>query len=128
MSNLRLDNIGNRVGSIAIPIDTVLQGTAKAWINLNGTGTIAQRDSFNVSSIVDVGTGQYEVNLSASLANANYARGYGNQDASITNSAINGRNATATLVNKFGIQTYRVDTGAFVDITEANAIVHGDPV
>ena len=32
------------------------QGLAKAWINLNGTGTIASRDSFNVSSIADQGT------------------------------------------------------------------------
>ena len=33
------------------------QGLVKSWNCLNGTGTIAIRDSFNVSSIVDITTG-----------------------------------------------------------------------
>ena len=36
------------------------KGLAKAWANLNGTGTIALRDSFNVSSVTDDGTGDYD--------------------------------------------------------------------
>ncbi len=128
MSFLRTSNVGNIAGSSSVPIDVVLQGTAKAWINMNGTGTIATRDSFNVSSIADVGAGQYDINLVISQPNVNFACSYGCQDASITNSAINGRNATTILVNKFGIQTYRVDTGAFVDVTEAVAMAMGDPV
>ena len=38
------------------------QGLAKSWINLNGTGTIAARDSFNVASLTDSGTGKYDIN------------------------------------------------------------------
>jgi len=49
------------------------QFTAKAWINFNGTGTIAIRDSHNISSIVDGGTGYYTVNIDVDMANANYA-------------------------------------------------------
>ena len=45
---------------------------AKAWVNFNGTGTVAIRDSYNVSSITDDGTGQYRVNFSNALSNANY--------------------------------------------------------
>jgi len=37
--------------------------TARAWVNFNGTGTVAIRDSFNVSSITDRGTGNYTVNF-----------------------------------------------------------------
>ena len=49
------------------------QGLAKAWVNFNGTGTLAIRDSFNVSSVTDEGTGDYTVNFAANaLANANY--------------------------------------------------------
>ena len=127
MSNLFVDNFGKRDQSAKITADTLLQGTAKAWLNLNGTGTIATRDSFNVSSITDLGTGSYDVNLSAALPNANYARSYGGQDATITNSVVNGRNATTTLINKFGLQSFRTDTGAFVDASELDVIVHGDP-
>ena len=58
---------------------------AKAWVNFNGTGTPAIRDSFNVSSITDNGTGNYTVNFTTALTDANY---------STTASA--GRNATGT--------------------------------
>ena len=45
---------------------------AKAWVNFNGTGTVAIRDSYNVSSITDNGTGNYTVNYSTAFSNANY--------------------------------------------------------
>ena len=45
---------------------------AKAWVNFNGTGTVAIRDSYNVSSITDLGTGYYTVNFSTVLSNTNY--------------------------------------------------------
>lgn len=44
----------------------------KAWINFNGTGTPAIRDSFNISSITDNGTGDYWLNFTNSLSNTNY--------------------------------------------------------
>jgi hypothetical protein len=48
------------------------QFTAKAWINFNGEGTIAIRDSHNVASITDLGTGRYTVTLTNNMANTNY--------------------------------------------------------
>ena len=47
-------------------------GLAKAWVNFNGTGTVAIRASYNVSSITDNGTGDYTVNFTTALADANY--------------------------------------------------------
>lgn len=49
-----------------------IQGSAKAWVNFNGTGTPAIRGSFNVSSITDNGTGDYTVNFTTAMPNANY--------------------------------------------------------
>jgi hypothetical protein len=46
---------------------------AKAWVNFNGTGTVAIRDSYNVSSITDSGTGDYTINFSTALNNSNYS-------------------------------------------------------
>ena len=46
--------------------------TAKAWVNFNGTGTVAERASYNVSSITDNGTGDYTVNFTTAMPNANY--------------------------------------------------------
>ena len=45
----------------------------RAWVNFNGTGTVAIRGSFNVTSITDNGTGDYTVNFSSALADANYS-------------------------------------------------------
>lgn len=51
----------------------VVQGLAKAWINFNGTSTIAIRDSYAVTSIVDNGTGTYTTNFSNAMSNINYS-------------------------------------------------------
>jgi hypothetical protein len=48
-------------------------GLAKAWVNFNGTGTVAIRASYNVSSITDVALGQYTVNFTTAMPDANYA-------------------------------------------------------
>jgi hypothetical protein len=46
---------------------------AKAWVNFNGTSTVAIRSSYNVSSITDNGTGDYTANLSTALSDTNGA-------------------------------------------------------
>ena len=48
-------------------------GLAKAWVNFNGTGTVAIRASFNVSSITDNGVGDYTVNFTTAMVDANYS-------------------------------------------------------
>ena len=45
----------------------------RAWVNFNGTGTVAIRDNGNVSSITDGGTGDYSVNFTTAMPDANYA-------------------------------------------------------
>jgi len=45
----------------------------RAWVNFNGTGTVSIRDSGNVSSITDSGTGEYRVNFGAAFPDANFS-------------------------------------------------------
>ena len=45
----------------------------RAWVNFNGTGTVAIRASFNVSSITDNGTGDYTVNFTTAMPDTNYS-------------------------------------------------------
>ena len=78
MSTFKADYIIARQEEIAgntssIPVRTVVNGTAKAWVNFNGTGTIAFRASFNTASITDGGVGNYTVNFATALSDANYA-------------------------------------------------------
>jgi len=50
-----------------------IMGSAKAWVNFNGTGTVAIRASYNVSSITDNGTGDYTVNFTTAMSDTNYS-------------------------------------------------------
>lgn len=47
--------------------------SARAWVNFNGTGTVAIRASGNVSSITDNGIGDYTVNFATAMPDANYS-------------------------------------------------------
>ena len=60
--------------STAGSLDTsyVVNGSAKAWVSLNGTGTIAVLDSLNTSSITDTGTGNYTCTWASSYAAVDY--------------------------------------------------------
>ena len=75
MSTLKLDTLSNKAGTASVPSDTIVSGTAKAWVNFNGIGTVAIHQAFNVSSITDNGTGDYTINISTSFADQKYAVG-----------------------------------------------------
>jgi hypothetical protein len=65
MSTLKVSTLQNLSGTEVY--------TCKAWVNFNGTGTVAIRASGNVSSITDQGTGNYRVNFTTTMPDANYA-------------------------------------------------------
>jgi hypothetical protein len=72
--------------SSVIPGGTTLypEYKCRAWVNFNGTGTVAIRASGNVSSITDNGTGDYTVNFTTAMPDANYAlTGAGGNDGEI---------------------------------------------
>ena len=72
MSTIKTETLSTP-SNATVPVDTVVNGTAKAWVNFNGTGTVAIRRAFNVSSITDNRTGDYTVNFSTAMTDANYA-------------------------------------------------------
>ena len=94
-----------------------MTGIAKAWVNFNGTGTVAIRDSFNVSSITDNGTGDYTVNFTTVMPNTNYI---GVQ--SVERSAANAIRFIAPYVQSKTTGAYRVTTSngadAALDVTD----------
>jgi hypothetical protein len=69
VSELRANTISDAAGTG--PVTLTGQYAAKAWVNFNGDGTVAIRESGNVSSITDNGTGDYTVNLTTALPDAN---------------------------------------------------------
>jgi hypothetical protein len=57
----------------------------RAWVNFNGTGTVAIRASGNVSSITDLGTGNYQINFTTAMPDANYCAVASSQRDASTN-------------------------------------------
>ena len=86
MSTIVTSNVSD--GTLSIPTTYVTNGSAKAWVNFNGTGTIAARDSFNVSSLTDNGTGDYTVNFSSAFGAADYSGNCNLGYASTTREAV----------------------------------------
>lgn len=64
MSTLKVNTIQNASG--------VEKYLCQAWVNFNGTGTVAIRASGNVTSITDNGTGDYTVNFTTAMPDVNY--------------------------------------------------------
>ena len=73
MSTLKVSTIQDTSGNNSSTPAGIASGTAKAWVNFNGTGTVAIRASYNVASITDNGTGDYTVNFTTAMADTNYA-------------------------------------------------------
>jgi hypothetical protein len=93
----------------------------RAWVNFNGTGTVAIRASGNVTSITDNGTGDYTVNFTTALPNINYC-------------AVGDRTLASSTVNNYFDETFSARTtsstrwtngegGALVDTANANIAV-----
>jgi len=98
------------------------QFTAKAWINFNGTGTVAIRDSHNISSITDNGTGDYTVHIDVDMANTNYAvvRGF---ERTGTADMVQGWYGVQ-LVGSFRQQLF--SSGSLADSNMISCVVFGD--
>ena len=71
MSEIRATTISDLAGTG--PATLTGQYAAKAWVNFNGTGTVAIRASGNVSSITDNGTSDYTINFTTAMLDANYS-------------------------------------------------------
>jgi hypothetical protein len=75
----RIEDTGQLYNSVESTEGTDYRGAlypgymARAWVNFNGTGTVAIRASGNVSSITDNGTGDYTVNFTTAMPDANYS-------------------------------------------------------
>ena len=114
MSTIRTDTLQNAAGTKSVPVATVVDGSAKAWVNFNGTGTVAIRAAFNVSSITDNGVGDYTCNFTAALADGNYAVS--------TNS---GSNSVSAIQYAFAVRQSSITTGATTKSASAVRMIVG---
>ena len=106
-------------------IGTTEQGQlCKAWVNFNGTSTVAIRASYNVSSITDNGTGDYTVNFTTALADTNYVGvALSNDNSGGTNLVIASENQSRTKsTSAFNIWTAYGGNGVNKTLYDVNTI------
>ena len=110
-------------GSIAT--NYVVNGSAKAWVNFNGTGTVAILDSLNASSITDSATGRYRHNFSSSTNSSSYSSNYS------TNGYTGGYTNSALVVGEAAQTTSQVSVegiwaGSYQDSSSCMNTLMGD--
>jgi len=106
------------------------QGLAKVWVHYNGTGTIAVRDSLNVSSLNDSGTGNHQYNYVNNMSSTNYTHiGGAGTASSSTSTSIDVRTYAVTAsTSQSGNNVFfsaTSSTGTY-DATHNAASNHGD--
>jgi hypothetical protein len=103
--------------------DAVAYG-CRAWVNFNGTGTVAIRASGNVSSITDNGTGDYTVNFTTAMPDINYSALFGAWGNALSSAfAAFEYSATTRTVNSIRFATVYSDPGVAYDGTYVSAAI-----
>lgn len=99
----------------------------RAWVNFNGTGTVAIRASGNVSSITDNGTGDYTINFTTAMPDANYAvTGFATYPTNTfpVNTFGFGNDYSQTSSGSVQVRTANQSSGAMLDPSYVNVIIH----
>jgi len=106
------------------------QGLAKCWVNFDGTGTVAVRDSANITSLLDNGTADYTISYANSLANDDYSISGISANMGSTMSQIWIANSTYVAAGSFRMLTLYVSNtgggGGAADQTFVSMQIMGD--
>ena len=104
------------------------QGLGKFWVNFDGTATdAAARDSFNVSSMADNGTGDYTITINNNMANDDYADVMGQKDNDYGNRSFLGKQSTSSKSTAVcSAYSYKGGSNAYQDNEEVRVLALGD--
>ena len=126
-SELRVNTLKDASGNNSIATSFVAGGSAKVRCLFNGTGTIAIRESFNSSSLTDVGTGIYKVNYTNNTSSTDTVTTGSNIGDGTTSDRTNGQvGAYGSVTTALTYFTTNYDNNAYTDYTHVGVIVHGD--
>jgi len=123
LSEIRATTISDAAGTG--PITLTKQSAAKAWVNFNGTGTASIRDSVNVASLTDNGTGIYTLTYTSSMSSTSSHVPNANCEESV-----NGYNRSATVTSSSTAHTdcrfFNTGTNVLFDGEYGYVTTHGD--
>jgi len=126
MSTINVSNISD--GTKTVATTNVTNGSAKSWVNFNGSTVTSASDltgvdqSFNISSVVDNNTGRYTPSQTNNFANANYVITHGGLYAAGNGWFHSYFNKTSSDVEFLFISTL----GSYTDCTDVSIVYTGD--
>ena len=140
MSTVITDNLTGKTSAGDVTITSeggaatmqLQQGVAKAWVNYNGSGTLATRDSFNTSSVTDVNTGLYKQDYTNVMNNNDYhvsmmlIMDYGVNSIGAAGGVDSNNGDDGILTSSVTMSYLRADTGNTVDAELGGASILGD--
>ena len=128
-SELRVNTLKDASGNNSVATSTVAQGSAKGWVNFNGTATFDSSDteirgSFNITSTVEgPNNGDYDFGYTTNMADANYAVAGIANGSGYSNSMVNldgAITASTVLLRTLNTADARQDSDHIL------VVVHGD--
>jgi len=124
MSTLNVANISD--GADSIPTGYVVNGSAKAWVEWDGTGIIYLRDSMNVSSVTDNGVGQFTANFTNNMDTASYSFSLSCKRAVTSNESVFINVDNNPTASTFNLIISRAAATNAADSQYVSATFHGD--
>lgn len=123
MSTLKCTTLSKQDGSASVPVDTVVNGSAKAWVNFNGTGVPAIRAAFNVSSITDTGLGDYTLNFTTAMPDTLYVTAFmaPTTDLNYLAGIINETKSTAS--TRFTTANLSYNSSFYSELAQCNVVI-----
>jgi len=121
-SELRVNTLKDASGNNSVATSVIAEGTAKVWAKATQSDNSVY-DSFNLTGIVDDGTGQLTFTIASDMANVNYAF---TSTTQVTDCG--GLNATGTGATTTGTAVHqgRNSSGTDVDSNPVSIVIHGD--
>jgi hypothetical protein len=113
-------------GAGNITTTNVQEGLCKGWMNLDGTGTIAIQDSFNVSGVTDNGTGDYTHTHTNAMNNALYSVSISSKRATSTNNSGSQHQDGTFTTAAFEMLFVEFDNDPSHDVDMAFTAINGD--
>ena len=125
-SELRVNTLKDASGNNSIATSVVASGSAKAWVNFNGTGTVAIREDSNVASLTDEGTGDYSISFTTALTDVNYCTNVTSDSSSKTAAARSPTTHALGTTSSVRVGIYNNAAGTHQDCAVVNVSIQGD--
>ena len=128
-SILRVNTLTDASSNNSVPMATVASGSAKSWAHI-AAGGASLPDSFNFSSIDDVGTGEYGLNYTSAIGSVNYSAnltlsfGHTSGGNNIRYVCVESKNTSSVEVD-FAYSANSVFTSYDLELN-ASVTIHGD--